>query len=213
MIIGLKTLSSRWPCIPPAVTAASLPITWQHTMVMASHCVGFTLPGMMLLPGSFAGRLARAHIKWGTQGQDKKKKKNGHGNNMRTHTAEREDVCVCVKERGNGKPKQVVKSNGRTNYTHTHTYTHAHTRTNYTHTHALDLAKAAAWARAEEADVIGDLHDGNSRILHLRRQHNEWIVRWCVCVCTCVCQKRSEIAISVFFGGGGRRERRREERR
>jgi hypothetical protein len=24
-------------------------------MVMASHCVGLTLPGMMLLPGSFSG--------------------------------------------------------------------------------------------------------------------------------------------------------------
>ena len=27
-------------------------------MVMASHCVGLTLPGMMLLPGSFSGRLS-----------------------------------------------------------------------------------------------------------------------------------------------------------
>ena len=29
---------------------------WQQTMVSASHCVGLTLPGMMLLPGSFSGR-------------------------------------------------------------------------------------------------------------------------------------------------------------
>ena len=28
---------------------------WQQTMVSASHCVGLTLPGMMLLPGSFSG--------------------------------------------------------------------------------------------------------------------------------------------------------------
>jgi len=29
--------------------------TWLHTMVSISHCVGLTLPGMILLPGSFAG--------------------------------------------------------------------------------------------------------------------------------------------------------------
>jgi hypothetical protein len=27
------------------------------TIVMASHCVGFTFPGIMLLPGSFSGKL------------------------------------------------------------------------------------------------------------------------------------------------------------
>uniref|UniRef100_A0A6B0UU20 Putative secreted protein n=1 Tax=Ixodes ricinus TaxID=34613 RepID=A0A6B0UU20_IXORI len=52
---GLKTLSSKWPLLPPTVTATWLPITWAATMVTASHCVGFTLPGMMLLPGSFSG--------------------------------------------------------------------------------------------------------------------------------------------------------------
>ncbi len=35
---------------------ASLPITCTHTIVIASDCVGLTLPGMMLLPGSFSGR-------------------------------------------------------------------------------------------------------------------------------------------------------------
>ena len=35
--------------------ATSLPITWAATMVMASHWVGFTLPGMMLEPGSLSG--------------------------------------------------------------------------------------------------------------------------------------------------------------
>jgi hypothetical protein len=34
----------------PDATATSLPMTWQHTMVRASHWVGFTLPGMMLRP-------------------------------------------------------------------------------------------------------------------------------------------------------------------
>src|SRR6201996_7580478 len=33
-----------------------LPITWAQTMVMASHWVGLTLPGMMDEPGSFSGR-------------------------------------------------------------------------------------------------------------------------------------------------------------
>ena len=37
----------------PIVT--SLPMTCAATIVMASHCVGFTLPGMMELPGSFSG--------------------------------------------------------------------------------------------------------------------------------------------------------------
>ena len=36
-------------------TATSLPITWTATMVTASHWVGFTLPGIIELPGSFSG--------------------------------------------------------------------------------------------------------------------------------------------------------------
>ena len=35
-----------------------LPITWQHTMVSASDCVGLTLPGMIEEPGSFSGRIS-----------------------------------------------------------------------------------------------------------------------------------------------------------
>ena len=35
---------------------ALLPMTWAATMVTASHCVGFTLPGMIEEPGSFSGR-------------------------------------------------------------------------------------------------------------------------------------------------------------
>jgi hypothetical protein len=35
--------------------ATSLPKTWQHSMVTASLCVGFTLPGMIDEPGSFSG--------------------------------------------------------------------------------------------------------------------------------------------------------------
>ncbi|MNH18995.1 hypothetical protein D3C79_787170 [compost metagenome] len=36
-------------------TATSLPITCAQSMVMASHCVGLTFPGMIELPGSFSG--------------------------------------------------------------------------------------------------------------------------------------------------------------
>ena len=39
-------------------TATSLPKTWTATMIMASHWVGFTLPGMIELPGSFSGRIS-----------------------------------------------------------------------------------------------------------------------------------------------------------
>ena len=35
--------------------ATSLPITWAQSIVTASHWVGFTLPGMIELPGSFSG--------------------------------------------------------------------------------------------------------------------------------------------------------------
>mmetsp|Transcript_26124 Transcript_26124/g.64907 ORF Transcript_26124/g.64907 Transcript_26124/m.64907 type:complete len:253 (-) Transcript_26124:938-1696(-) len=54
-ITGLNTLSCIWPLLPAMVTAVWLPITSQHTIVTASHCVGLTLPGMMELPGSLAG--------------------------------------------------------------------------------------------------------------------------------------------------------------
>ena len=36
--------------------AASLPITWAHTWVTASGITGFTLPGMIELPGCRSGR-------------------------------------------------------------------------------------------------------------------------------------------------------------
>src|SRR5207344_1408126 len=42
--------------LPAMVTAVWLPNTWQQTMVMASHWVGLTLPGMIDEPGSFSGR-------------------------------------------------------------------------------------------------------------------------------------------------------------
>ena len=53
--MGLKTLSSKCPLEPPTVTATWLPITCAATMVIDSHWVGLTLPGMIELPGSFSG--------------------------------------------------------------------------------------------------------------------------------------------------------------
>ena len=52
---GRNTFSSKLPLAPPMLMATSLPSTWAHSMVSASHCVGFTLPGMMDEPGSFSG--------------------------------------------------------------------------------------------------------------------------------------------------------------
>merc|ERR1712048_1282338 len=58
IITGLKTLSSKCPCAPPTVTVTWFPITWDATIVIASHCVGFTFPGIIDDPGSFSGRLS-----------------------------------------------------------------------------------------------------------------------------------------------------------
>ena len=55
MMSGLKTFSSKLPDAAPIVTATSFPITCAATIVIASHCVGLTLPGMIELPGSFSG--------------------------------------------------------------------------------------------------------------------------------------------------------------
>lgn len=57
-IKGLNTFNSKWPLAPPIVTATLLPITCAHNMVMASHWVGFTFPGIILDPGSFSGRMS-----------------------------------------------------------------------------------------------------------------------------------------------------------
>src|SRR5258708_2968358 len=58
MMTGLKTFSSKFPCEPANQIAVSLPITCTATMVIASHCVGFTLPGMIEDPGSFSGSVS-----------------------------------------------------------------------------------------------------------------------------------------------------------
>src|SRR5512147_457908 len=55
MITGLNTLSSKLPCDPANPTAAVAPCTCTQTIVIASHCVGFTFPGMIDDPGSFSG--------------------------------------------------------------------------------------------------------------------------------------------------------------
>ena len=58
MITGRIVFSSRFPCEAAKPTTASLPSTCAHTISMASHCVGFTLPGMIDEPGSFSGRIS-----------------------------------------------------------------------------------------------------------------------------------------------------------
>ena len=55
MMTGLHTLSSRFPRLPATATAVSFPMTWMHTMISASHWVGFTFPGMIDEPGSLGG--------------------------------------------------------------------------------------------------------------------------------------------------------------
>ena len=56
-IRGLNTFSSKLPWLEAICTAVLLPITCTHTIVRLSHWVGFTLPGMMLEPGSFSGKI------------------------------------------------------------------------------------------------------------------------------------------------------------
>ena len=53
---GSCTLSSKLPRAAPHATAASLPMTWVATWSTASHRTGFTLPGMIELPGWRSGR-------------------------------------------------------------------------------------------------------------------------------------------------------------
>ena len=50
---GLNTFSSKCPFDPPNATVTSFPNTCVHTIVSASVCVGFTLPGIIEEPGSF----------------------------------------------------------------------------------------------------------------------------------------------------------------
>ena len=58
MIIGRIAFSSKLPCDPAIATAVSFPITCMQTIIIASSCVGFTFPGIIEDPGSFAGRLS-----------------------------------------------------------------------------------------------------------------------------------------------------------
>ena len=68
-ISGTKTLSSKWPCMPPTVIAASLPITCAATCVTTSGMTGFTLPGMIELPFCSSGQedLGEAGARAGAQ--------------------------------------------------------------------------------------------------------------------------------------------------
>ena len=55
MIRGLKTFNSKCPLLPPIEAATLLPITYAQTIVIDSHYVGLTFPGMIEEPGSFSG--------------------------------------------------------------------------------------------------------------------------------------------------------------
>ena len=54
-ITGSITFSSKLPMAPLKATAASLPMTWAATCMTASGMTGFTLPGMIELPGCRSG--------------------------------------------------------------------------------------------------------------------------------------------------------------
>ena len=49
------TFNSKFPFAPAQVMVASLPITCADTIMTDSHITGFTLPGMIELPGCVAG--------------------------------------------------------------------------------------------------------------------------------------------------------------
>ena len=58
IITGIATFSSKSEPMPPrpaVVTTASLPITRHATMIIDSAITGFTLPGMIELPGCVSG--------------------------------------------------------------------------------------------------------------------------------------------------------------
>ena len=59
-INGTRTFSSKLPCVPATVTAASLPITCAQTIDTTSGMTGFTLPGMIELPFCSSGRNSSA---------------------------------------------------------------------------------------------------------------------------------------------------------
>ncbi|MNE40614.1 hypothetical protein D3C80_1346460 [compost metagenome] len=60
MITGLNTFNCKCPWLAAKPIAVSLPSTWQASIDRASHWVGLTLPGMIELPGSLAGRRTSA---------------------------------------------------------------------------------------------------------------------------------------------------------
>ena len=55
-ISGMRTLSSKLPCMPPIVIAVSLPITCAATCSTTSGITGLTLPGMIDEPFCSSGR-------------------------------------------------------------------------------------------------------------------------------------------------------------
>ena len=56
-ITGIMTFSSKFPAAPPQPMVASLPTTCAQIISSISDMTGFTLPGMIELPGCRSGRL------------------------------------------------------------------------------------------------------------------------------------------------------------
>jgi hypothetical protein len=54
-ITGIHRQKRSELCLGYVFLQIGCPFTWAQTIVMASHWVGLTLPGMMELPGSFSG--------------------------------------------------------------------------------------------------------------------------------------------------------------
>lgn len=65
IITGLIALSSKLPWLPEIPIVISLPITWIAIITIASHWVGLTFPGIIELPGSFAGKISSPKPQFG----------------------------------------------------------------------------------------------------------------------------------------------------
>jgi hypothetical protein len=76
MINGRYTQNSGHPqSLPEAAAkliATSLPMTWQASMIIASHCVGLIMLGIIELPGSFAGSLRSPKPQRGPEASQRK---------------------------------------------------------------------------------------------------------------------------------------------
>src|SRR6266852_5158087 len=78
MTIGRIAFSSKLPWLPANATAVSSPITWIAIITIATHWVGFTLPGMIDEPGSFCGTFSSPRPQRGPDA-DQRRRRPHHG--------------------------------------------------------------------------------------------------------------------------------------